>query len=195
MGPDGAPIAAVTRADVYRHHPDCLKTDLFSTSKAASGAVGRPRLGEFDVVSTIGASRTIPGRRRLYFYAISMHATGNTTMAAATTQPSSHFNSVPGQHQRPQRRHASHSKSSARIKQPMLHAAPSRSPAHSQPCFTTLHKHAQHLAYSQPAHQRPPRHQCPHSAANKQPIRAHNHPFPEAQTLRLTLRLTLAAMT
>ena len=131
----------------------------------------------------------------LYFYAISMHATGNTTMAAATTQPSSHFNSVPGQHQRPQRRHASHSKSSARIKQPMSHAAPSRSPAHSQPCFTTLHKHAQHLAYSQPAHQRPPRHQCPHSAANKQPIRAHNHPFPEAQTLRLTLRLTLAAMT
>ena len=60
MGPNGAPIAVVTRADVYRHHPDCLKTDLFSTSEAASGAVGRPRLGEFDVVSTIGASRTIP---------------------------------------------------------------------------------------------------------------------------------------
>ena len=60
MGPNGAPIAVVTRVDVYRHHPDCLKTDLFSTSEAASGAVGRPRLGEFDVVSTIGASRTIP---------------------------------------------------------------------------------------------------------------------------------------
>ena len=60
MGPNGAPIAVVTRADVYRHHTDCLKTDLFSTSKAAPGAVGRPRLGESDVVSTIGASRTIP---------------------------------------------------------------------------------------------------------------------------------------
>ena len=60
MGPSGAPIAVVTRANVYRHHPDCLKTDLFSTSKAAPGAVGRPRLGESDVVSTIGASRTIP---------------------------------------------------------------------------------------------------------------------------------------
>jgi len=60
MGPNGAPIAVVTRADVYRHHADCLKTDLFSTSEAASGPVGRPQLGEFEVVSTIGASRTIP---------------------------------------------------------------------------------------------------------------------------------------
>ena len=60
MGPNGAPIAVVTRADVCKHHPDCLKTDLFSTSKAASVAVGRPRLGESDVVSTIAATLTIP---------------------------------------------------------------------------------------------------------------------------------------
>ena len=59
-GLNSAYLAAVPRADVYRHHADCHTSDHFSPSKAATEVMVRPRRGESARISTIAAARTIP---------------------------------------------------------------------------------------------------------------------------------------
>ena len=113
--------------------------------------------------------------------------TGPNRAATATTQPSSNFHSTARQHQRPQHHLAHSHESSTPTRMQKKHATLRRIPERGHSWPTTCHKHAQFLAYSQPAHQRPPRHQCPHTDGSKQPAQPrHQSTHTSAQAQRPT---------
>ena len=121
-----------------------------------------------------------------------MCGTGPNRAATATTQPSNIFLSAAHQHQRPQHHQAHHHESMQPLRMQKKHATFSNISERGQAWYTTCHKHAQFLAFSQPAHQRPPRHQCPHPDGSKQP------PQPRPQrtnTSAQAQRPNLAALT
>ena len=98
-----------------------------------------------------------------------MCGTGPNRAATATTQPSNIFNSAARQHQRPQHHQTNNHESMTPLRMQKKHATFSNNPERGQTWSTTCHKHAQFLTFSQPAHQRPPRHQCPRTNSSKQP--------------------------